>query len=88
MSGGPVTSHSQNLERSDRPRQIHEVLPEAGAMTARTLPGLAGTVGTAVTGEVVMSFAIGAFTLIFLVLQIAHLISKWRRDAEEVDVPS
>lgn len=61
--------------------QIQEVLPEAGAMTARTLPGVAGTVGTAMSGEVVMSFAIGAFTLVFLILQIAHLIWKWRRDA-------
>lgn len=61
--------------------QVHEVLPEAGAMTARTLPGVAGTVGTAMSGELMMSFAIGAFTLVFLFLQIAHLIWKWRRDA-------
>lgn len=61
--------------------QVHEVMPEAGAMTARTLPGVAGTVGTAMSGELLMSFAIGAFTLVFLILQIAHLIWKWRRDA-------
>ena len=61
--------------------QIHEVLPEAGAIGLRTLPGTAGTVGTAMAGQMVMSFAIGAFTLVFLGLQIAHLIWKWRRDA-------
>ena len=66
--------------------QVHEVLPEAGAMTARTLPGVAGTVGTAMSGELMMSFAIGAFTLVFLVLQIAHLIWKWRRDAARQEI--
>lgn len=59
--------------------QVHEVLPEAGAMTVRTLPGVAGTVGTAMSGEVVISFAIGAFTLVFLLLQIADLIWERRR---------
>lgn len=60
--------------------QIQDIAPEAGAISLRTLPGAAGTVGTAMSGEILMSTVIGALTILFLFLQVAHLIWKWWRD--------
>lgn len=66
--------------------QLQDVAPEAGAISLRTLPGAAGTVGTAMNGEVVMSTIIGVLTIVFLVLQIAHLVWKWRQDGKADEV--
>ncbi|MET3526186.1 hypothetical protein [Phenylobacterium koreense] len=60
--------------------QINEIAPEVGAISLRTLPGATGTAGLAVTGEQMLSLFVGVLTVIFLALQIAHLIWKWRRD--------
>lgn len=68
--------------------QIQDVAPEAGAISLRTLPGAAGTVGTAMSGEVLMSTIIGVLTIIFLGLQVAHLVWKWRRDARSNEARS
>lgn len=50
---------------------------------AKTLPGGVATAGTAMTGEQALSLTVGALTVIFLVLQIAHLLWKWRRDLRQ-----
>ena len=66
--------------------QLHEIAPEAGAIGARTLPGTVGTAGFAMAGEQAVSLVVGVLTVIFLVLQIAHLIWKWRRDVRSDEV--
>lgn len=60
--------------------QIQDVAPELGAISLRTLPGATGTAGLAVTGEQMLSLVVGVLTVVFLALQIAHLVWKWRRD--------
>lgn len=53
---------------------------------AKTLPGGAGTVGAAMTGEQMLSLVVGALTILFLLLQIGHLLWKWRRDLKAGEV--
>lgn len=57
-----------------------EIVGEGLRIAARTSPGAVGTVGAAWTGELTMSFIIGAMTVILLSLQIYHQVWKMRRD--------
>lgn len=61
---------------------IRELALEAGGIAYRSSPGAAGTAGTALSGDVVLSVMVGGATLLFVVLQIAYLIWKWRRNAK------
>jgi hypothetical protein len=54
-----------------------EVSREIGAIAFRTSPGALGTVAT--WGDW-MGLVVAALTTVFLLLQIAHFIWKWRRE--------
>lgn len=66
--------------------QHAELLSEGGRIVAKTLPGAAATAGTAMTGEAALSLIVGVLTVVFLILQIAHLVWKWRRDLQTREV--
>lgn len=54
-----------------------EVTREMGAIAFRTAPG---GLATAVTWGDGVGLVVGLLTVIFLLLQIAHFLWKWRRD--------
>lgn len=61
---------------------IRDVASEAGGILYKSAPGAAGTAGTALTGDVMLSVLVGLATLLFVLLQIAYLIWKWRRNSK------
>lgn len=54
---------------------------DVATAVSQTVPGAAATVGTKVFG-LPLSEWVAAATFVFIVLQVAHLIWKWRRQAK------
>lgn len=45
--------------------------------------GAATTAWNAVDGQIAMSIAVGAVTVLYLIVQVAYLAWKWRRNARQ-----
>lgn len=57
----------------------------ANEATLATLKGGAGAVATAwnaADGQIAMSIAVGGVTVLYLVVQVAYLFWKWRRNSK------
>lgn len=63
-----------------------EITAEAARIAVSATPGAGGAAWTAADGQFLLSIAVGVVTLVLVVLQIAHLVWKWRRDAASAGV--
>jgi heme/copper-type cytochrome/quinol oxidase subunit 2 len=60
----------------------NEIAQAVAAAGAKSAPPVA-VVAASVTGALDMTFLVGAATFVYIVVQLAYLVWKWRREARK-----
>ena len=59
-----------------------DLISDAGPVALKATAGAGAAAWNMADGQIAMSIAVGAVTLIYLAIQIAYQIWKWRRNDE------
>ena len=62
--------------------KTHDLIADAAPVAVKAAVGAGAAAWNAVDGQVVMSIAVGAVTVLYLVVQVAYLAWKWRRNSK------